>query len=82
MCLQEVHGKEEFLQALQVLAPRYKFLGTFQSFASTKIFCLKNAIVTHMITCQGRDHVVNVQSVRKNLVIVNVHFERDLETLT
>ena len=27
-----------------------------------------------MITCQGRDHIVNVQSGRKNLVIVNVHF--------
>ena len=31
-----------------------------------------------MITCQGRDHIVNVQSGRKNLVIVNVHFEPEL----
>ena len=31
-----------------------------------------------MITCQGSDHVVNVQSGRKNLVIVNVHFEPEL----
>ena len=25
----------------------------------------EDAIVTHVITCQGRDHVVNVQSGRK-----------------
>ena len=29
ICLQEVHGKDEFLQAIQVLAPRLKFFGTF-----------------------------------------------------
>ena len=28
-----------------------------------------------MITCQGRDHIVNVQSGRQSIVIVNVHFE-------
>ena len=31
-----------------------------------------------MITCRGRDHIVNVQSGRKNPVIVNVHFEPEL----
>ena len=31
-----------------------------------------------MITGQGRDHVVNVQSGRKNLVIGYVHFEPEL----
>ena len=31
-----------------------------------------------MITCQGRDHVVNVQFGRHNLVIVNVQFEAEL----
>ena len=31
-----------------------------------------------MITCQGCDHIVNVQSGPKNLVIVNVHFEPEL----
>ena len=35
----------------------------------------EEAIVTHLITCQGRDHLVNIQSGRHNLVIVNVHFE-------
>ena len=38
----------------------------------------EDAIVTHVITCQSRDHIVNVQSGRKNLVIVNVHFEPEL----
>ena len=34
--------------------------------------------MTHLITCQGRDHLVNIQSGRHNLVIVNVHFEPEL----
>ena len=25
LCLQEVHGKDEYLQAIQVLAPRFSF---------------------------------------------------------
>ena len=29
ICLQEVHGKDEFLQAIQVWAPRFKLFGTF-----------------------------------------------------
>ena len=38
----------------------------------------EDAIVTHVITCQGRDHIVNVQSGRRNFVVVNVHFEPEL----
>ena len=34
--------------------------------------------MTHMITCQGRYHVVNVQYGRQSLVIVNAHFEPKL----
>ena len=34
--------------------------------------------MTHLITRQGRDHNVNVQSGRQSLVIVNVHFELEL----
>ena len=41
-------------------------------------FLLEEAIVTHLITCQGRDHIVNIQSGRRSLVIVNVHFEPEL----
>ena len=29
ICLQEVHGKDEFLQAIQVLGPRFWLFGTF-----------------------------------------------------
>ena len=29
ICLQEVHGKDEFLQAIQLLAPRFRFFCTF-----------------------------------------------------
>ena len=29
LCLQEVHGKDEYLQAIQVLAPRFRFFSTF-----------------------------------------------------
>ena len=42
--------------------------------AFTVIFYLKEAIVTHLITCQGRDHLVNIQSGRHNLEIINVQF--------
>ena len=46
--------------------------------AFTMIFYPKEAIVTHLITCQGRDHIVNLQSGRQSLVIVKVHFEPEL----
>ena len=39
---------------------------------------LEEAVVTHLVTCQGRDHLVNIPSGRHNLVIVNVHFELEL----
>ena len=38
----------------------------------------EGAIVTHVVTCQGRDHLVNIRSWLHNLVIVNVHFEPEL----
>ena len=34
--------------------------------------------MTHLITCQGRDHLVNIQSERQSLVTVNAHFEPEL----
>ena len=37
-----------------------------------------DAIVTRAITCQGRDHIVNVQFWAENLVVVNGHFEPEL----
>ena len=31
-----------------------------------------------VVTCQGRDHIVNIRSGCQSLVVVNVHFEPDL----
>ena len=68
-------------------APRFQFFCTFipgTENTGGSAICIdnyllpKDAIVTHMITCQSRDHIVNVQSDQKNLVIVNVHFEPEL----
>ena len=87
ICLQEVHGKDEFLQTIQVLAPQFRLFGTFllnNENAGGSAICIhrdllpKEALVTHVITCHGRDHLVNSQSERHSLVIVNVHFEPDL----
>ena len=86
-CLQEVHGKDEFLQAIQVLVPRFRLSGTFppdNENAGGSAICihmdllLEEAIVSHVVTCQGRDHLVNVPSGRHILVFVNVHFEPEL----
>ena len=37
-----------------------------------------DAVVTHVVTCQGRDHIVSMWSRLRNLVVVNVHFEPEL----
>ena len=86
-CLEETHGKDEFLQAVQVLFPQLRLFGTFtlknfKAGGSAK-FVHKNllpdgAIVTHVTTCQGRDHTVTIRSGGGVMVVVNVHFERDL----
>ena len=87
ICLQEVHGKNEFLQAVQVWAPRFRLFGTFipdNENAGRSVVCIhedpppEDAIVTHVIARQGPDHILNVLSGRKNLVIVNVHIEPEL----
>ena len=87
ICLHDVLGKNEYLQAIQVLAPRFRFFGTFiadNENAGGSAICIhrdplpEEALVTHLITCQGRDHLVNIQSGRHNFVIVNVHFEPEL----
>ena len=56
LCLQEVHGKDDYLQAIQVLAPRFRFFGTFipdNENAGGSAICIhrdllpEEAIVTH-----------------------------------
>ena len=78
---------DEYLQAFQVFAPRFTFFGTFtpenenaggSAICIHKAFLPEEAIVTHLVTCHGRDHLVNIQSTRHNLVIVNVHLESEL----
>ena len=86
LCLHEVHGKDEYLQAIQVLAPRFRVLVFFpeNENAGGSAICIhkdllpEEAIVTHLIICQGRVHLVNIQSGRHSLVFVNVHFELEL----
>ena len=72
------------------MAPRFRFFVTFipgNENAGGSAICFRkellpeDAIVTHVITCQGRDNIVSVQSGWQSLVIVNVHFEPEL-TLT
>ena len=82
-----MHGKDEYLRAIQVLAPRFRFFGTFipvNESAGGSAICIHRdlqpdeAIVTHLVTCHGRDHLASIQSGRHNLVIVNVRFEPEL----
>ena len=82
-----MHGKDEYIQAIQVLAPQIRFFGAFlpdNENAGGSAICihrdllLEEAIVTHLVTCHGRDHLVNIKSGRHNFVIVNVHLETEL----
>ena len=84
ICLQETHGKSEFLQAVQVLLPQFRLFGTFTlnnvNAGGSAIFTHKNllpdgAIVSHMTTCQGSDHIVTIRSGEGVLVVINIHFE-------
>ena len=87
VCLQEIYGKDEIFQAIQILAPRFWLYGTFipnNVNAGGSAICIHKdllsdeARVTHVVTCQSRDHIVSIRSGGRNLVVVNVHFESDL----
>ena len=43
-----------------------------------KDILLDEALVTHTVTCQGRDHIVSIRSGCRSLVVVDVHFEPEL----
>ena len=84
ICLQEVHGKDEFLQATQVLVPRFGFFWYFQSWKREcrrighlhpQELLPEEAIVT---LAKAVTHIVRVQSGRQSPVTVNVHFEPEL----
>ena len=87
ICLQETHGKDEFLQAVQISHTQFRLFGTFTlnnvNADGSAILIHKNtlpdgATVTHVTTCQGRDHSLTKRSGESVLVVVNVHFEPDL----
>ena len=70
-----------------MLAPRLRLFGTFllvNENAGGSAFCihrgllLEEALVTHSITCQGRDQLFNILSWQHSLAIVNVQFELEL----
>ena len=49
-----------------------------QPYASIKDLLLDDALVTHVVTCQGPDHIVNIGSGCRSLVVVDAHFEPEL----
>ena len=84
LCLQGAHGNEEFLQAIQVMLPQFLLHGTFvpiNASAGGSAICIhknllsEGAIVAHVITCQGRDHIcdhtvsVSMQSLTKTVTL-------------
>ena len=85
----ETHGKDEFLQA--VLHTQFRLFGTFMLNnvnAGGSAICIRrnllpdHAVVSHVTTFEGRDHIVTIRSGERVLVVVlvvvNVHFELDL----
>ena len=72
---------------IQVLAPQLWQNGTFapnnvnaggSAISIQKDLLPDEAMVTYVITCHGRDHIVNIRSRCRILVIANVHFEPEL----
>ena len=66
ICIQEMHGKDEFLHAIQALAPQFRLFGTFipnnviaggSAISIHKNLLPEGAIVTRVVTWQGRDHI-------------------------
>ena len=72
LCLQEVH-----LGFFGTFIPENENAGG-SAICSDRDILLEEAIVTLLITCQGLDHLVNIQSGRHHLVVGNVHFEPEL----
>ena len=81
--LQEVHGKDEFFQAKQILVPQFRVFGTLKpnnlnaggsAICIHKKLFLDGGVISHVITCQGRDHTVSNHSGDSILVIVKCPF--------
>ena len=63
--------RTNYLQAMEVLAPRIRVFGTFipanenvggSAICIHKDLLTEEAIVTHLVTCHGRDHLVKVST--------------------
>ena len=81
ICLQEEHWKDAGYSGIGSAIPAIWYVYTRQCKCrrlSHKDLLLDDAIVTHVVTRQGRDHIVSVLTGCRNLVIVNVHFEPEL----
>ena len=84
--LPEATTSDEFLHAPSGTGPRvscyvvrlYQRIRTqvVQQDAFIRTSCLMMPMVTHVVTCQGCDHI---RSGCRSLVVVNVHFEHELD---
>ena len=81
------HGRDEFLQPVQVLHTQFRLFGTFMwnnGNASGSVLCIRkkifshHAVVSHVTTCQGRDHIVTAKSGENVLVVLNERLNPDL----
>ena len=69
--LQEVHGKDEFFQANQILVPQFRLFGTLKPNnlnAGGSAICIHRNlffdgnVISHVITCQGRERKMSFSS--------------------
>ena len=87
ICLQETHGKIEFLQALLVIRSFTKVKAFVNDQVNTggsptiirKTLLYDDTMVTHVTTQIGRDHFVKIHSATRFLMIANVHLETCFE---
>ena len=84
ICLQESHGRMNSYRLFRYWSHNSGYLAhsyrTKKSAGGSAICIHKSllpngAIVTHVITCQGCDHIVTIHSGGSVLVVVYVHFE-------
>ena len=80
-------GNMNFYKPFRYWPPHFRVYGTFipnNLNAGRSAICIhenllpEGAIVAHVVTCQGRDHIVTMQSGARNLVVVSVHLKPDL----
>ena len=86
ICIQEIHGKKipASCSGTGPTNPSTWHFRTKQCYAGGSAICIRKSLllhgpnVTHVITCQGHDHIVTTQSGDCVYVVVNVHDESGL----